>query len=171
MGWDFEVKNLAQNIDFLETFNKDVAKILKKEIRAGANEVAKASRRMIPNSALSNWGQWTEDGTRGGRNTDGRDLGFIGSWVKRGIVVETNRTRNSGATVAYGHRVVSKSPAGAIYELAGKKTTTEGMGLAMNKKRPTQRYPRTLFAAYYEAMPTALKKIEAAIEIAKKLGA
>jgi hypothetical protein len=170
MGWDFDTKNIAQNINFLETFNKEVAKILKKEIRAGANEVAKAARKRIPKAGLSNWGQWTEDGTRGGKNTSGRDLGFIGSWVKRGIVVETTRSRNRGATVAYGHKVVTKTAAGAIFELAGSKSKSP-MALAMKKEHPTNNYPRTLFAAYYEAMPTALEKIEAAVEKAKKLGA
>jgi hypothetical protein len=163
MGWDFDTKNLAQNITFLETFNKDVAKILKKEIRQGANEVAKASRRRIPQSGLTNWGAWTY-------SRDGRDLGFIGGWVKRGIVVETQRSRNRGVTVAYGHRVVTKTPAGAIFELAGSESK-EPMPLAMEKVHPVQNYPRTLFAAYYEAMPTALQKIESAIEKAKKLGA
>jgi len=163
MGWDFDTKNIAQNINFLETFNKEVAKVLKKEIKAGANEVAKASRKRIPKSGLSNWGAWTY-------SRDGRDLGFIGGWVKRGIVVETKRSRNRGATVAYGHRVVTKTAAGAIFELAGSKSESP-MALAVNKEHPTQNYPRTLFPAYYEAMPTALKKIEAAIDKAKKLGA
>lgn len=162
MGWDFDTKNLAQNINFLETFNADVAKILKKEIKQGANEVAKASRRRIPQSGLRNWGAWTF-------SRDGRDLGFIGGWVKRGIVVETYRTRNRGVTVAFGQRVVTKTPAGAIFELAGAESETP-MALAMKDKHPFpfKNFPRTLFPAYYEAMPTALKKIEAAVEKAKK---
>ena len=163
MGWDFNTKNLAQNIHFLETFNNDVAKILKKEIRQGANEVAKASRRRIPQSGLRNWGAWTY-------SRDGRDLGFIGGWVKRGIVVETNRSRARGKTVSYGHRVVSKTPAGAIFELAGSKSKSP-MALAMKDKHSVANYPRTLFPAYYEAMPAALQKIEAAVEKAKKAGA
>ena len=163
MGWDFDTKNLAQNIDFLETFNKDVAKILRKEIKSGANEVAKASRSLIPKSGLSNWGAWTF-------SRDGRDLGFIGSWVKRGIVVETTRSRNRGATVAYSQRVVTKTAAGAIYELAGS-VSDSPMARAVASKHPVKNYPRTLFPAYYKAMPIALKKIEAAIEKAKKLGA
>jgi hypothetical protein len=162
MGWNFDTKNLAQNMNFLETFNKDVAKILKKEIKAGANEVAKASRRRIPKAGLSNWGAWTY-------SRDGRDLGFIGGWVKRGIVVETYKSRNRGATVAYGHRVVTKTAAGAIFELAGSKSK-HPMPLAMEAKHPVQNYPRTLFPAYYEAMPTALRKIEAAVEKAKRVG-
>lgn len=163
MGWNFDTKNLAQNIDFLETFNKDVAKILRKEIKSGANEVAKASRSLIPKSGLSNWGAWTY-------SRDGRDLGFIGSWVKQGIVVETKRSRNRGATVAYSQRVVTKTAAGAIYELAGSDSESP-MARAMVYKHPVKNYPRTLFPAYYKAMPIALKKIEAAIEKAKKLGA
>lgn len=161
MGFNYTVKNLAQTIDFLERFDEDVSKILKKELKSGANEVAKASRSLIPNDGLRNWGQWTF--TR-----DGRDLGFIGAFVKRGIVVETQRTRNSGVTVSFGYRVVSKTAAGAIYELAGSKNDDEGMGRAMLKKHPTNNYPRTLFPAYYTGMTKALQKIEAALEKAKR---
>lgn len=161
MRLNFKIENIAQTINFLERFNTDVAKILKKEMKSGANEVAKASRSLIPHDGLTNWGQWTY-------SRDGRDLGMIGAFVKRGIVVETNRSRARGSTVGFGYRVVSKSAAGAIYELAGFKTKNEGMGLAMNKERPTNNYPRTLFPAYYKAMPKAVQKIEAALDKATR---
>ena len=164
MGFDFKIENLAKTVDFLEKFNKDVSKILKEEMKSGANEVAQASRSLIPNDGLRNWGQWTF-------SRDGRDLGFIGSWVKSGIVVETNRSRNSGVTVGFGYRVVSKNAGGAIFELAGSVTDNEGMGLAMNKKHPVKKYPRTLFPAYYTGMSKAMEKIEAALEKAKRMGA
>ena len=162
MGWDFQLQGLAANINFLEKFNEDVAKTLKKEMRAGANEVAKASRSLIPESAVSNWGAWTE-------SKSGRDLGFIGAWVKRGVSVETERTRKAGVTVGYGYRVVNKTAAGAIYELAGyDKDRNAALGRGINKNKPVVRYPRTLFAAYYMAMPAAERRIEAAIEKAQK---
>lgn len=160
MGWDFQLQGLAANINFLEKFNEDVAKTLKKEMRAGANEVAKASRSLIPASAVSNWGAWTE-------GKSGRDLGFIGAWVKRGVSVETERTRKSGVTVGYGYRVVNKTAAGAIYELAGSKSSN-ALGRGISKNAPVARFPRTLFAAYYMAMPAAERRIEAAIEKAQK---
>lgn len=160
MGWNFEMNGLAKNINFLEKFNEDVANTLKKEMRTGANEVAKASRSLIPASAVSNWGAWTS-------SSDGRDLGFIGSWVKRGVSVQTERTRKSGITVGFGYRVVNKTPAGAIYELAGSRTKN-ALGRGINKNKPVARYPRTLFAAYYMAMPTAMTRIETAIEKAKR---
>jgi len=165
MGFNFKIDNLAQTVDFLEKFNTDVSKILKKEMRSGANEVAQASRSLIPNDALSNWGQWTF-------SRDGRDLGFIGSFVRSGIVVETNRSRNSGVTVGFGYRVVSKNAGGAIFELAGSVTDDKGsMGLAVNNKNPAKNYPRTLFPAYYSGMSKAREKIEAALEKAKRMGA
>lgn len=160
MGFDFKTINLAESVDALEKFDSEVGKILKKEMRAGANEVAKAARKKIPNSGLTNWGAWTYSG-------DGRDLGFIGGWVKRGIAVETKRSRSRGSTVALGYRVVSKSAAGAIFELAGSKNKSDGLGLAMSKNHRTNNYPRTLFPAYYEAMPKAIEKIEAAIRKAE----
>lgn len=163
MGFNFTIENVAQTVDFLDRFNKDVAKVLKKEIKSGANEVAKVSRSLIPHDGLRNWGQWTF-------SRDGRDLGFIGAFVKKGIATEQTRTRMSGVTVAFGYRVVSRTAAGAIYELAGSKNDKEGMGLAMGKKHPTNVYPRTLFPAYYAAMPKVLKKVEAAIEKSTRMG-
>ena len=160
MGWDMKAYGLTENLTLLENFNKDVAKVLKREMRSGANEVAKASRSLIPNSGLTNWGAWTY-------SKDGRDLGFIGSWVKSKVTVETDRTRMSGMTVGFGYRVGNWSAAGAIYELAGSRSKRP-MPRAMEKKHPVQKYPRTLFAAYYQAMPKAVARIEAAIAAAER---
>ena len=154
-GWNVDIQGIAKTIDFLERFDKETAKVLKRDIKSGANEVAKESRSLIPNDGLRNWGAWTY-------SRDGRDLGFIGTWVKRGIVTETQRTRNSGITIGFGYRVVTKTAAGAIYELAGSRSS-EPMPRAMENKRPVNRYPRTLFAAYYAAMPTVQEKVAAAI--------
>lgn len=160
MGWNVDIQGIAATIDRLERFDSDTAKTLKKEIKAGANLVAKASRKKIPHDGLRNWGAWTF-------SRDGRDLGFIGSWVKRGIVTEQQRTRNSGVTVGFGYRVVSKTAAGAIYELAGSASETP-MARAVAKKHPVDHYPRTLFAAYYEAMPDVREEIAAAIKKLEK---
>ena len=164
MGWNVDIRGMAadvnKKIDHLERFNADVAKTLKRDIKAGANLVAKESRSLIPDDGLRNWGAWTY-------SRDGRDLGFIGAWVKRGIVTEQQRTRMSGITVGIGYRVVSKTAAGAIYELAGSRSD-EPMPRAMRKKRPVSNYPRTLFAAYYKAMPKVQEEIVAAIRKAER---
>lgn len=164
MGFNMNVTGISEKITFLETFDKDVAKTLKKEMRAGANEVVKVSRSLLPSVPLSNWGPWTF-------SRDGRDLGYQIGEVKRQVKVETYRTRMSGVTVAFGYRVGNWSPAGAIYELAG----------SINRNKPAfnvlindnwgaimWRQPRTLIPAYYKAMPTAQARIEAAIEAAAR---
>jgi hypothetical protein len=169
MGFDFKIDNLAESVDALEKFDSKVGKILKKEMKAGANVVAKESRSLIPKDGLSGWGQWTFA-------RDGRDLGFIGAWVKRGIVVQTERSRMSGITVAFGYRVVSKTAAGAIYELAGGSTKSYGgsrLGGSetfrqnVRSKHPNGPYPRTLFPAYYAGITKARKIIEDAIRKAE----
>lgn len=161
MGWNFEMKGLAQNINFLEKFNEDVAKTLKKELRSGALDVAKASRSLMPARALTNWGSWTF--TR-----DGRDLGWNQGTAKRGVQVENYRSRMSGVTVGFGYRVVNTTPVGAIYELAGAPKSPSVMGGVLREEQRVSNYPRTLFAAYYMAMPVAVTKIETAIEKAKR---
>ena len=164
MGFNMNVTGISEKITILETFDKDVAKTLKKEMRAGANEVAKVSRSLLPSVPLSNWGPWIY-------SRDGRDLGYQGSKVKSRVTVETYRSRMSGVTIAFGYRVGNWSPAGSVYELAGSiDKSGDKFNALINSRhgaiKPKQ--PRTLVPAYYKAMPTAQARIEAAIEAAAR---
>jgi hypothetical protein len=164
MGWEFKAHGLAETINFLEKFNTDVAKILKKEMKDGANEVAKVSRSLIPTTPLTNWGAWTY-------SKDGRDFSFDSAKVKRLITAKQKRQRISVETVGFGYVVENKSIAGAVYELAGSRDRSgESFNSQINMLngsiKPNR--PRTLIPAYYQAMPTAIKKIEAALDKASK---
>lgn len=164
MVWKFEVHGLAENINYLEKFNTDVAKILKKEMKDGANEVAKVSRSLIPTRTLTNWGPWTY-------SRDGRDLSFNSATVKRGIVAKQRRVRRRGETVGFGYVVENKTPAGALYELAGSRNKSgEPFNSLINMHHGSiqPKRPRTLIPAYYQAMPLAQAKIEAALEKAQR---
>ena len=92
MGWKFETINLAASVDALEKFDSEVGKILKKEMRAGANEVAKAARKRIPNSGLSNWGMWTSE-------ENGRDLGFESASSAKELTDQIGLAISSGAAL------------------------------------------------------------------------
>jgi hypothetical protein len=164
-----KVEGLARLVNQLEKFSPEVSKALKSEMRKGAGIVASEAKSLIPNSGLSNWGAWSDSGT-------GRDLGFIGSWVKKGITPKTNRYRRRGVTTAFGYDVVSSTAAGAIYEVAGpgnKTRDARGQGFVrnLNRSRNEAPLPRTLFPAYYEGMSRAVPAIEAAIrEAERKVG-
>jgi len=163
-----EVEGLGRLVNQLEKFSPEVSKVLKTELKQAATGVVKAARGLYPNDGLSNWGMWTADGSRGGQNAGGRDLGYIGGMARRGVKVATNRYRRAGVTTAFGYDVVSSTPMGAIYELMG--ATGAVMARNMNAKhpRPAGNKPRAIFPAYYAAMPQALEQIEAAIRKAEQ---
>lgn len=162
-----EVDGLARFINRLEKFDPEVSKILKSDMRSAASLVAAASKRRLPDSGLRNWGAWWNGN---------RDLGYIGSWVRGGVSVVTNRYRRSGVTVGFGYDVINKTPSGNIYEVIGSKRRVTGRRGArfvdnVNAKHGSGPLPRTLFPAYYDAMPQTRSLIEAAIrEAERKVG-
>lgn len=165
-----ETEGLAKLVNQLEKFSPDVSKELKSRLRDAANQVAKGARSLIPDDALSNWGQWTS-------SRDGRDLGFIGAWAKTGIKPAANRYRRAGVTVGFGYSVVSNTPGGNLYEVVGKGTRQSVgsgergftfVGNLNNKRNGPERLPRTLYPAYYNVMPKVQDQIESAVRDAER---
>lgn len=161
-----EVDGLSGLVNQLEKFSPDVSKALKSELRKAAGKVASASKSLIPDDALSNWGRWTDSDT-------GRDLSFLGHVIKTGVAPMTNRYRRGGVTLSFGYDVASKTPGGSIYEVAGPGTRTRGPAgdrfvVNLNRKRNGGPLPRSLYPAYYAAMPAAQKQIEDAVRDAER---
>lgn len=161
-----QVDGLAQFVNRLEKFDKDISKELKKEMRRGAAEVQQAAKSTITGFPLSNWGNW---------NSNGRDLGYDPSKVRAGFRVKANRHRRGGATTAFGYDVIQSNAGGNIFEVVGDKSRTTGPGGvqfvdAINAKFG-QRRPRTLFQAYYKGINAARERMNAAVESAmRKVG-
>jgi len=162
-----DIKGLAPFINRLEKFDKDVSKQLKKEMRGAASLVVAAAKMRVLKQPLSNWGAWIY-------TSDGRDLGFDVSTVRRGFNVKTNRHRNKGITTAFGYDVVQRSAAGAIFEYAGSKTPDALFNRNLLKNndrliRGTQ--PRILARAYYDVIHEARARISNSIQdAARKVG-
>lgn len=161
-----KVDGLARLVNQLEKFSPEVSKALKSEMRSGAQIVAKEAQSRVPGIALTTWGAWTAAKT-------GRDLSFNGNAVKRGIKPVTNRYRRRGATVAFGYDVVSSTPAGNIYEVAGPGTRTtspagEAFVRSLNRAWGSGPLPRTLFPAYYAGIDRARSQILDALRDAER---
>ena len=166
---DIDVEGVGPLINRLQKFEKDIYKILQKEIRQGAEQVAVAARRLTPSgSALSGWGAWN---LRTGRTGQvgavtllggSRDLAFKGEQVRSRIRAKSKviRRRRGGIQGITGV-VETRDPAGAIYSLAGSRSTSQ-FGDALNAKHGSV-YPRALTPALYEKGPDAMRAIEAAI--------
>ena len=169
---DVDVENVGPLINRLVKFDKEVYKILQREIRAGAEVVAADARPRVPMRALSGWGVW--DLTTGGSASVGavslvtgvRDLAFDGSRARRSVKPSSRITRKRGrGTTGIEGRVVLGDPGGSIWALAGSRDVS---GSAFNRNLK-QRFgsgpwPRALAPALEAKAPQAIAKIDAAIQ-------
>lgn len=164
MTVQIEVDGLAPFINRLEKFDKDVSKVLKKEMRAAADQVAKNARGRV-RQPLSNWGRWVD-------SDSGRDLGFNAGAVAKGFRVQTNRYRRRGATTGFGYDVVQGNAAGNIFEVVGSKSRIRGAKGAQFVDSIVARFsgttPRTLIPAYYAEIEGVHARIEEAIRNAER---
>lgn len=167
---DVDVRGVPELINRISKFDKDVYKILTKEIRQGLSAVSDDARQRTPSGrALDGWGPWNEATGKSGQvgavtlNTGTRALGYGGGDVKRGIKPQAVRRSKRGQVVAFSGRVVTMTPAGAIFALAGSRDASDSFTSALNRKHGT-RWPRTLTDALYAKGPQAREAIEQAIQ-------
>lgn len=168
-----KVEGVSELINRLSKFDKDVYRILQREIKSGLEQVADDARSRTPDvRAIRGWGPWNETTGQSGRvgsvtlSTGSRDLGFRGSEVKRGIRPELVRRSSRGRVTKFSGRVTTKTPAGAIFALAGSRGG--GSFEAALVRRHGNRWPRTLTAALYAKGPQAREQIRAAIDKAAR---
>jgi hypothetical protein len=171
--------DLAEFINRLEKFDKNVSKTLKADLRAGAGEVASEAKKRISSVGipLSNWAyRWIEQD----RSADtARNLVYSVSKANSQIRPVQYRARKAGVTVAFGLYVIQKNPAASIFELAGSKNAvsknTRGGSKTFNKnllsKFGNGPYPRILYPSYYAGMQKAQARIiEAVKQAASEVG-
>lgn len=166
-----DVEGVGPLVNRLQKFDKDVYKILQREIKEGAEIVAADARPRVPDPALSGWGVWNlTTGATGSRGavaftTGSRDLSFDGSKVRTSIKpsVRATRRRGRGTTGIVG-RVAIGNAGGAIWSLAGSKTTGSWFTRNLNRKFGEGTWPRALTPALYAKGPQAIEKIDAAIK-------
>jgi hypothetical protein len=165
MAMKMQVDGLAAFVNRLEKFDKDVSKVLKKEMRAAATLTAKEARSLTPSRALTNWGKFTADGSRGGSGGSGNDVSFSSAAVRRGFKVATNRYRRRGITTAFGYDVVQGNAGGSVFETIGKGS---GQFVDAIVSRFGSQRPRTLIPAYYATIEQAQSQVEDAIRRAER---
>lgn len=156
-GLGVEVKGVPELINRISKFDKDVYQILTKEVRQALSAVANDAKARTPNGrAIKGWGPWTAE-------RDGRDLSFNGQHVRGGIVPQAVKRSKSGRVIRFSGRVITKTPAGAIFALAGSVGSNQ-FESALNRKQGSSLWPRTLTPALYAKGPQAARDIEAAIQ-------
>lgn len=104
------VDGVSPFLSRLERFDKDVAVVLRKEMKQASDLVRKEAISRVPDNPLSGWGPWT---------SKNRDLSYNKATVRKSYKTTTDRFRRRGVTVAFGYSVVTSNPAGAIFETIG----------------------------------------------------
>jgi len=164
-----ELEGATELVNRLTKFDKDVYKILERELKSAALLVADDARGRLPPAALSNWGRWSvttgSNGTRGAvtMTTGSRDLSFSSAKARRGIKAQVPKKYNRGAVVGFSVRVAQMDAAGAIYELAGSKSENT-FGRNLNNAHGGSIWPRTLTPALYAKGDEAARGIEDALD-------
>lgn len=166
-----DIDGAAELVNRLTKFDKDVYKILERELKSAARLVADDARGRVPSQGLTHWGGWNvTTGTSGSAGvvsmvTGSRDLSFRSGAVKRGIKPQVPKKYNRGALVGFSVRVVQMDAAGAIYELAGSQDKSgHPFNRNMNNENGSSIWPRSLTPALYAKGDEAARGIEAALD-------
>lgn len=147
-------KNLEVRADFygLKTFQKalrevdpDLAKELRKSVRAPMQKVYNSARRLVAQADIpSGWRQYS-NGPKGWG--DPTRKGWNNSKVRSGIKLREGGRTVRGVKPLY--RIMNQSAAGNIYEFAKNPKTAQGVSFVrkLNEQRPS----RLIWRAYDEA--------------------
>lgn len=175
------IENLKETMELLKAYEPEQAKIINRRMFVAAAAVRDEARALIPegdalvdlggkkSKGKAGWGQWAF-------SRDGRDFGFIGSWVRNNIKVSRAANRYKGMPVSNFLGVVQTDPAGVIFHTAGDKrrkrrgpvTSNKGASFAPNMEKA---WPgkRGIWAAFDKNEGKSVALIEGAAREAEAL--
>lgn len=157
-------------------FDKEVWKVLQKEVRQATDDIRKESQANAPSRALRKWGPWNVTTGRSAQvgvvtlASGSRDLGFSGSQVARSIKSQArSRAGRAGADRSIAGRVVIGDAAGAIFALAGSKNRSgDPFNDHLNRKHGAGPWPRLIGPAWTSNIDKARSLIEEAVNKAAR---
>jgi len=161
--WAVDVRGTADFINRVKRFDREVATVLNREMRKGAELVASAARDKMPDDPLSNWNVWNAA-------KDGRNLGYSQGEASSGIKPRNVTRTRRGVVQSWKVSVQQTDAAGAIYALAGSVGGSGGTYRGwtfkdnISSKNGRGPWPRALTPAYHEKGPEAGDAIESAIQ-------
>ena len=174
--YDLEVDGASDLINRISKFDKDVYRVLQKEVRGATQDVRDDAQSLEP-AGKALFG--TMDGEQisegwGGWSDNGRDLSFDGSEVglRSGMKVQVRKQTRAGVVGVVGKVVAPRTPAAAIFLLAGSRNPQRRRGWGGNfnaelNARYGTTFPRGLTTAWRRGYNTAAARIDRAIEAAR----
>jgi hypothetical protein len=101
------VEGLNTTLRALKVIDPEAMKAFRKGFKTAVEPIVSKAKGSVPDRPFRNYGRWTA-------SADGRDLSWDARRVRRGMTTSVTASRRGAAL-----RIVSKDPAGAIWENAG----------------------------------------------------
>ena len=145
-GMSVAVYGLKDTMKALRSMSPDIAKQFTREIRDAIMPVQTLSRSKVPQRAMRNWddrgtGVWSQR------------LGWNATKVRRGITIKQGGRGRGGTGVSVAWKIMNKDAAGAIFEIAGRKSsgsTRAGVSFRSNLTYQGGRPSRLIWQAWDE---------------------
>jgi len=121
-----QIQGIVELRKALRQLSPDLEKNMNREIRAAMQPVVKSARAYVPNEivGLRTGFMYTEKPRKISKNTSGfarrKFPKFNAAEVKAGITFSTRPSKRSSKGWVTAYSIVNNSPAGAIYEIAGR---------------------------------------------------
>lgn len=174
---NLKVEGAGELVNRLSRFDQEVYKILLREVKDAASDVAEAAKDSVE-QPLRKWGTWNVTTGRNSRvgsittTTGSRDLSFTESKVKSSIRpgAKKSRRRGYGTTGVVGV-VNMRDPGGSVFSTAGKAkrgASTNSTFVRNIVRKWGGKYPRILGPAWEAKGPGAGDKIDDALDRAKR---
>lgn len=163
------IENVREVRKIISQLAPEVKKALDKANREAAAPLLTLARNNFPESPMRNWGKWTDK--------RGRDLSYNAAEVRKGIKIKAGKRSKKSAWSAV-TQIQNTTPAGAIFEMAGRKTNdtqfTRNLqsiffvsikGLSRGIWKAIKEYPITKYQAevlknYEEAVKQTQRKLD-----------
>lgn len=163
------LENVKEVRKVLQAFAPEIKKALDKANRATAAPLLNMAKGNFPESPMAKWGKWTDK--------RGRDLSYNVNAVRKGIKVKAGKRSRTSPWSAV-TQLVNETPAGAIFEMAGRKTNNtqfvqnlqnifqvSASGLSRGiwkaiKEYPISKYRDEILKNYEDAVNEAQRKLD-----------
>lgn len=183
---DLSVEGAGELVNRLQKFDREVYKVLQREVREASGLVAEEAARLMPAGKVlrggvdtrerptPGWGPWNR--ATGGTGSVGAvtlvqgsdNLSYDGATARRSIKVRARQYRRARSRVGIVGVVSLTNPGAVVWALMGKNPTNSLFEREVVRRYGNGAYPRALTPAWNKYGPTAGEKIDQALDRARQ---